>query len=301
MKKLPLTMIIFLISIVLISGFIESERFSDIREDHRGLSSSHPAFINEELLDERFLIESDNRKPPRDEGIIFADNIKKSDGMVERLEGAILDLKEKGNDVRELEQMVENYSFLVSEAKNNLSKADASSSLLDKQTYLALSKDNIILANSELKDIFDKMQTYFPKPVSIAGNDSLTAQGSGIIILSGDLNIELSLYMGKFSVVDFAGDLNIDTEGMYSPEIITEKVIPSNDSKFPQTMLSYRDIEGNVNLSGSVLTVVIMGDNASLFVKGNGEAELYGNGTYYLSNGNVEREGTWSSSIFDID
>ncbi len=301
MKKMPIAMIMFLIFIVLISGFVESSSFSDVREENHDQLSTHPAFISNELSDEGFFFESGNRKAPRDENIIFADNIKKSDEMVGRLEGAILELKEKGNDVQELEEMVDNYGLLVSEAKNNLEKADASSSSLDRQKYLSLSKDKIILANSQLKDIFDKMQTYLPKPTSLSENDKLTIQGSGIVILSGDLDIEFSLHMGNFSVVDLAGDLDIDTEGMYSPEIIAEKAIQYNDPKPPQMMFSYKDVEGNVSLSGSALTLVIMGDNVSIFAKGVGDSELCGKGTYYLDTNSMEQEGIWVSPIFSID
>ncbi|WMW21411.1 hypothetical protein RE476_08330 [Methanolobus mangrovi] len=302
MKKMPLVLIMSLIVIVLISGFIDSVRNSDVHGEHHGLLFSQPDYISKDLSDDNPSFASGDKPAPKDESIFLADNIKKSDEMVERLDSTIVRLNEEGNDVQELEQMVDDYALLVSEAKDYLSKADASTSLSDEQKYLALSRDKIILANSELKGIFDKMQTYLPGPVSISGNDSLNVNGSGIVILSGDLDIDLSFSMGKFSVVDYAGDLHISTDEIYSPEIVLERAIPSVDPEKTQKLYSYVDVRGNVTLSGSELTVAIMSDDdVSLLVKGTGEAELYGNGSYYLDNATMGKEGTWISPIFDID
>jgi hypothetical protein len=301
MKKMPLVLTMFLIVIVLISGFIDSARNSDVYGEHHGIFISHPVYVSKDLSDGAPSLGSGDKAAPKDESAFLADNIKKSDEMVARLNSTVVRLNEEGNDVQELEQMIDSYALLVSEAKEYLSKADASSSLSDEQYYLALSRDKIILASSELKGIFDEMQTYLPGPVSISGNDSLNVKGSGIVILSGDLDIDFSLAMGKFSIVDFAGDLDILTDEVYTPEIMSEKAIPSDNSETTQKMFSYVDVQGNVTLSGSEFTVAIMSDDVSLYVKGTGEVELYGNGTYYLDKAIMDKEGTWISPMFDID
>ena len=301
MKKMPLVLIMFLMVIVLISGFIDSVRNPDVHGEHHGLLFSQQDYISKDLSDDDPSFASGDKPTLKDESIFLADNIKKSDEMVARLDSTVVRLNEEGNDVQELEQMVDNYALLVSEAKDYLSKAEASTSFSDEQEYLALSRDKIILADSELKGIFDKVQTYLPGPIGISGNDSLNANGSGIVLLSGDLDIDISLSMGKFSVVDYAGDLDISTDEIYSPEIVSQRAIPSVDPETTQKLYSYVDVQGNVTLSGSELTVAIMSDDVSLLVKGTGEVELYGNGSYYLDNATMGKEGTWISPIFGID
>ena len=52
--------------------------------------------------------------------------------------------------------------------------------------------------------------------------------------------------------------------------------------------------------SGQNLTVAIMSNDVTFKVTGTGEAELYGNGTYMLSNSSTDEEGIWIPSIFDM-
>ncbi|WP_094227257.1 hypothetical protein [Methanolobus psychrotolerans] len=298
MKKIPLLIVMLLISLVLISGLINSSKYYDVHGRYGPMLSQHPVHLSKDLSYGKPSFTYGNLAFPKDEQIFLADNIKKSNEMVERLQATVERLKNEGNDVQELDKMVEYYALLVSEAKDYLSKSDASTSLSDEQKYLELSREKIILANSELKDIFAKTQIYLPGPVSISGNDILTVYGRGILILSGDLDIALSLSTGEFSVIDFAGDMDIDTAELYSSEGMSAKVISSGDPGNPQKMLSYVGVQGNVTLSSSELTVAIMGEDIGLLVRGTGEAEFYGNGTYYLQNATVNKEGTWISPIF---
>jgi hypothetical protein len=224
----------------------------------------------------------------------------KSHEMAIRLTEAVKRLKKEGRDVRELERMVDDYTLLVFESREYLLKADNSSSFSDRQSYLIMSRERMIRADSGLRGIFNEMQSYLPGPIRILGNDNLAIEGNGIVILSGDLDIIMSLSMGKFSVVDLEGDLVIKTDESWAPDIKYDKVITSDGPGKPHMMQSFSAACGNMSISGSMITVAIMANDASIIVNGKGEAELYGVGTYCLDSSTTRTEGIWSPAIFDV-
>ncbi|TQD24957.1 hypothetical protein [Methanolobus vulcani] len=288
MKKMPLTVLIILMLMVVISGLADSDDshpYSDDRQDdHRGRSAPP--------LDVFTL------SPTMNEESFLEDNIDKSESMVLRLENASQELENKGNDVSDLKGMITYYSHLVSESRSYLEMANSAYSEDEKQKFLGLSRESIIKANSELKPILDEMKEYLPGPV-ILENNTLNAQGSGVAILSGDLEMSFFLTEGKFSVVDFDGNMIIDMDADYSMESPSERMLPTDLAK-SHTMESYIDVTGNVSISGSACTVAIMADNMTLTATGQGEIELIGNGTYYLDNGiSEEQENVWMIPIFE--
>ena len=206
MKKMPLIVLIFLMLLVVISGMTDSgdtQQYSGEIEEQSDVLFNPPFDMKESHKSERTILYIVPYSPPVNEKVFLADNIEKSEEMVKRLDGVIVRLNEEGKDARELEQMVDNYAFLVSEAKKYLSLAENSSVSSDEQQYLELSRENIVRANSELKPIFDKVKTYLTGPVSISDNNSLVAEGSGVAILAGDIDVSFFLSDGKFSVIDF--------------------------------------------------------------------------------------------------
>ncbi|WMW26069.1 hypothetical protein RE474_04930 [Methanolobus sediminis] len=298
MKKLPLIVLGILILMVLISGLSSRDRHPD-NGDHSKMTSSQPEYINNELYGDVPSSVSEEKVKQQNEKDFLADNIQKSDETILRLEDSIDRLASEGNDVSDLEKMVMDYSSLVSDASSYLEKADSADSVSDEQKYVALSKDKMVQSDILLKKIFMSMHNYMPGPVKITENDSLDANGSGVIVLSGDLDVDLSLSSGKFSVVDFEGDMSIDTDGLLSSNIITEGAVSASATEEPHHMLSYSDVQGNVSLSGSGMTIAVMGDNTTLHVTGVGEIQLYGDGSYYLDNSSAVKEGVWLSPIFE--
>lgn len=294
MKKMPLTILIILMLMVVISGLADYDNMhphSDGRQDdHRDSSPT-------EILKFTHMV---SLFPAMDEESFLEDNIEKSESMVQRLQNASNELESKGKDVSELREMIVGYSDLVSESRSYLEMAKMASSDSEKQKYLDKSRKSIIKANSELKPILDEIKKYLPGTIVIT-NTTLSAKGSGVAILSGDLDMSFFLSDGKFSVVDFRGDLAIDTNADYKQEYAPEKD-GSNDIIMPHSMISYIDVTGNVSVSGSAYTVAIMADRIDLNANGNGEAELVGNGTYYLdSDAHEGKENVWMISIFERD
>lgn len=298
MKKFPLVILAILVLMVLISGLSDCGRHpgSGIHgEPYLG----QPEYMNKELYKEMPSAVSEEHMKPDAEKQFLEDNIQKSDDIILRLEESLERLANEGNDVRYLEKMVADYSSLVSEADYYLEKADSSDSVVEEQKYVALSKEKMVLSDILLKKIFVNMHNYMPGPVKITKTDILDANGSGVIILSGDLEVNLSMSSGKFSVVDFEGDMSIDTGGLTSPKIAKESVIATSATEDPHPMLSYVDVQGNLSMSGSGMTIAVMGENTTLHVTGFGEVQLYGDGNYYLNSSSAVKEGVWLSPIFD--
>ena len=298
MKKMPLVLISFLLLIVLIMGITASSKHPSDKHDHHDIFSEYSFNTVTGASDGGSSIPSGKPDLIRDEETFLRDNVKKSGEMAQRLEDMVQRLKE-GNDVEELEEMVEDYALLVSEADDYLSMAANSSSSSEEQEYLELSREKIILANEELNDIFRETRSYFPEALTLSRNENMNASGAGIVILSGDLDIGLNISEGKLTVVDFAGDLEINTEEFHATEVkIEQPMIPVSNTG--HQMLSYKDAQGNVTLSGSVLTVAIMSNDMILDASGTGEVELYGDGIYMLSDSGMESEGIWIPPIFEI-
>ncbi|MDI3485602.1 MAG: hypothetical protein PWQ50_822 [Methanolobus sp.] len=297
MKKLPLIILGILILMVLISGLSDSDRHSG--KEGPKMSSGQPGYINKELYEEVPSSISEEKLKPQDENEFLEDNIQKSDEIILRLEDSIERLETEGNDVSDLEEMVADYSSLVSDAGSYLEKADSADSISEEKKYVELSKENMVQSDILLKKIFVAMHNYMPGPVELEGNESLDASGSGVMILTGDLDVNLSMSSGKFSVVDFEGDMSVDTDGLLNLNMVTESAVSTSVSEDLHHMVSYVDVQGNVSLSGSGMTIAVMGDNTTLHVTGVGEIQLYGNGNYYLDDSGSIKEGVWLAPIFE--
>ncbi|MEZ5334112.1 MAG: hypothetical protein R2741_02160 [Methanolobus sp.] len=302
MKKMPLVVIAVLILLVVISGITDSGDIQgttgvhEDHEDHHGVTF-YSDFEHEPHEDGYSIVNIVENPVPRDETAFLEENIVKSEEMVVRLEGVLTGLKENGHSNPELEERINDYSADVSEARNYLSMAENSSSKSESKDYLKLSRDSIIRANLKLKPIFDDVKAYLPGPVKMY-NNALSAKGSGIVILSGDLDVEFFLYNGRFSVVDFSGDTVIDMEYDFDMEEMPEKG-PDDDLLMPHEVLSYLNVTGNVSVSGSEYTVAMMAEDIIIDASGTGEAELVGNGTYLFDNGTAVEENSWAKPIFE--
>ncbi|WMW26067.1 hypothetical protein RE474_04920 [Methanolobus sediminis] len=300
MNKMPLTVLIILMLMVVISGLADSDDvhsyLDDRLDDHR--NNYVPSMDRDSPPTEFFMITHMFSLSAMDEESFLEDNIEKSESMVQRLENASNELENEGEDVSELNGMIADYSYLVSESRSYLEMAKTASSDSEKQMYLDKSRESIIKANSGLKPILDEIKKYLPGSVNIT-NTTLTAKGSGVAILSGDIDLDFFLSDGKFSVVDFSGDLVIDTEADYKQEFAPDKD-GSYDMIMPHAMISYLDVTGNISMSGSAYTVAIVADIMTLTATGQGDVELVGNGTYYLDNGiSEEQENVWMIPIFE--
>lgn len=298
MKKLPLVILFVIILMVLISGLSDRGRHPGDGKNSE-LPPGQPEYVYGELYTEFPSSVPGEQMSPNNEKAFLEDNIQKSDEIILRLEDSLKRLESEGNNVSDLGKMLTDYSSLVSDADSYLEKADSADSFSEKQKYVALSKDKMVQSDILLKKIFVDMHNYMPGPVEITANDSLDARGSGVIVLSGNLGINLSLSSGKFSAVDFEGDMVIDDDELVVPGMAAEAVVSTSSDEALHNIVSYVDVQGNVSISGSGMTIAVMGDNTVLHVIGSGEIQFYGNGSYYLDNSDTVKEGVWLSPIFE--
>ncbi|MDN5309231.1 MAG: hypothetical protein PWP14_625 [Methanolobus sp.] len=310
MKQAPIIFVIILISMVVVSAFIGPG--SDITSPERrgeGPFSSSERPPGERRLDDfpdRFFIQDTQMTSDR---AMLEDIIGKSEQISRRLAVSIIILKQEGEDVEEMESLLDEYTLLVSDARMYLEMSDISagsdpvdSSLNDSQVNslicqseeecLAKSRESITQANLRLKNIFGKLSPYLAPHAVIPENGSLHAQGNGTIVLFGDLDVSLSVSRGRISYTDFNSDLTVRLENGPTPSV--------SSTEAGQEVVSYTNITGNFSLSGSGFMVEIVGEDISLLATGKGRSELFGNGIYYLKEGNVPgKKQIWKPPLFE--
>ncbi|WP_406655571.1 hypothetical protein V7O62_07180 [Methanolobus sp. ZRKC2] len=307
MKRTPVILLMFLISLVVISAFVGADNSDNDPWERRGdgpmsVISPNPAREFDKNPSGNFL-----KLPFHANDVKFLeDNIEKSEIISLRLNDTVRRMKAEGNDVEKLEKLLEEYNLLVEDSKmylemanvpDNVTQADITGSESkyseEEQKYLEESRKSIIRANLLLRDIFHEFRPYLAPHVRIPDNGNLSAEGKGTVILSGDLDVEISLSEGRISYVDFENDLSIEAEETTEPEIIR---MP--DMK--REIVSYENLNGNITLSGSGFIMELTGENISLDATGTGKAELFGNGTYFIGNDSIPgKKHIWVSPLFE--
>lgn len=306
MKQAPIVFLLILISMVIVSAFIGPG--SDvISPESRG---DGPFSLPERPREDRHFddfgtVFGQDTQLITDDRAMLEDIITKSEIMSQRLETSIVILKQEGEDVGDMESLLDEYVLLVRDARMYLEMSDTSAgtapvngslnSSLACQTEeecLARSRESIAQANLRLKSIFGMLSPYLAPHARIPENGTLVAEGNGTVVLLGNLDVRLSLSSGRISYVDFNEDLSVRLENDASPQVSTTDA--------DQEIISYTNMTGNVSLSGSGFMVEIVGEDISLAAKGTGRAELFGNGIYYLEQGNVPgKKQIWKPPLFE--
>ena len=236
----------------------------------------------------------------------------KSDAIALRIESEIKRISEAGENVEELEEMLAKYNELIGQAKENQELAretirnrngDDEGSIDDANRYMREATRNIQEANKVLKELFDELKSHRRGgSVSLDGAGTLTTEGSGTAVFSGDLNMTISATNAKLVIKDLAGDAEIIIDGEYT------KVNDDDDSEAGEEgdagdeedeadddnnrALVYHDFTGTTHITGSRLTVMIHGDDLTITAEGEGSSILSGRGSY-----NVEKAGVSSEDM----
>lgn len=312
MKQAPIIFVIILISMVVVSAFIGpgSDITSPERRGEGPFSSSErpPGDRRLDNFPDRFFIQDAQMTSDR---AMLEDIIGKSEKISRRLAASIVLLKQEGEDVEDMESLLDEYTLLVSDARMYLEMSGTSagtdvvnSSLNDslnssftcqsEEECLAKSRESVTQANLRLKSIFGKLIPYLAPHAVIPENGTLHAQGNGTIVLFGDLDIRLYVSHGNISYTDFNSDLAVRLENDPTPFI--------SSTEAGQEIVSYTNIKGNVSLYGSGFMVEVVGEDISLLAMGKGRSELFGNGIYYFEEGNVPgKKQIWIPPLFEND
>jgi len=311
MKGALILFLAILISMVIISDFGPDNDIISPEEQRWGTMpfTGHPS--GDRRLDDQFsgMVFGQDAQLTTDDRAMLEDIITKSEIMSRRLADSIARLKQEGEDVGNMEVLLAEYTRLVGDSRMYLEMSNASSGTVplndsedsslvctSEEECLASSRESLLQANTRLKDIFGELRPYLAPHAMLPENASLVAQGSGTVVLLGDLDIHMSLSDGKISYVDFENDVSVRLENDVKPEV------SATDAK--QKVVSYNNVTGNITLSGSGLMVEIIGTDISLAATGAGKAELFGNGIYYIEDANVPanipvKRQLWKPPLFE--
>ncbi|MDW7730829.1 MAG: hypothetical protein SCH66_00185 [Methanolobus sp.] len=309
MERTPAIFLMFLISLAVISALVGADDSGHSPWERRGDEPMSVSPLNSarEINDRSpGIFHVQRTEILTDETTFLEDNIAKSEAMAQRLDETVSRLNAEGNDVDKLEKLVADYTSLVDNSKMYFEKANAtdgidptdstgstSGSAEDGHEYLERSRESIIQANLLLRDIFHELKPYLALHARIPDDARLSAEGTGTVVLSGDLDVDMSLSAGKLSYVDFKDDISIEMQDSTEPEMIR---MP--DMK--QELVTYENLTGNLSLSGSGFIMELTGEDISLIARGTGEAELFGNGTYFIGNGSTpEMKQIWIPPLFE--
>ena len=304
MNKSPLILLLFLLSLVIASALIDSDDVDPRFEDGRGdkyLHSSHP-FDYHRSSAGNFGSFMERPDPNADEMFFLEDNIIKAEAISPRISEFVAFAKEEGNDVERVSILLDEYNLLLKDARLYFELANGSTVRvpeddvnipeMTQEEYQDLSRRSIMQANMLLKDIFRELRPYISGNVVRIGDDSFVAEGSGMVMLSGDLDIDLSVLNGKISYMDLKKDLNV---GFENGDKVHETVWGSS-----KNMVLYENFTGNVTFSGSGYNLAIIGDDLTLSSSGTGEVQFFGRGYYYFTDtdGPVKKQ-LWVPSLVE--
>lgn len=208
--------------------------------------------------------------------------IKTSENMAVRLENEIARLESNGEDVTELKAMLEEYRILISEAKAyqlqavNATDANERAEIVKNMN---MAGQKIREANTLLREMLKSLKQHREGLVVLAGNETLTAEGKGTAVISGDITLSFTATDAKLVIKDMAGDAVINTsEASYGSSNIDAGNSSSNNRAFV-----FHNLTGTVIIEGSRLTVMIRSEDMSLSVDGEGTVVLSGDGSYELN------------------
>lgn len=220
--------------------------------------------------------------------------LNKSVSLSERLSKEIETLQQKGEDTTELEELLQEYNDLIEQARQNRERAREAYQNGDdtSREYWSTSAENLKDANSVLAEISQILRTYRHGLVSLDGDGTLTAEGNGTAVMSGDIKAEMMINDAQLVIKDLAGDAKVMITNKDS-EIILE--LDNSLADDPKRALVYSDLTGKVSISGSRLTVMVRGNDLDLEVEGVGSAVLSGEGTYTAGTGKESKQ--WASQF----
>jgi len=216
--------------------------------------------------------------------------IDKANDISDRLNVTIGELEDEGVDTANLRLNLEEFNakLVCVEENYELAKDAVSDGAInpgDVQQYIRNASRCIGEANNILREIFRELRTlegYRNGAVILNGTGTLDASGSGTAWIAGSLDLALSCDYGTLMVHDRAGDMEINVTGN-----------GVKDQSGRWTM--YHGFDGTADITGSDVSVALVGSGIDLTVTGTGRAILVGDGTYQVSgyDGGMISSGDW--------
>jgi len=225
--------------------------------------------------------------------------LERGESISDRIEAEIERLAEAGVDTEKMEQLQYEYNDALQDAKDSHNKAtqpfdehngfddggvledaeDAGEFLDEAGGLMGETQPQLRDSHSVLREIFAELKEHRPGSADLSGTGKLIATGNGKATMSGDMEAKISARGGILTITDYDGNAEVDVTGYGTKEDIGDGVV------------RYSGFDGTAGISGSSVTVVVLGDDIELTVEGTGSAVLRGYGTY-----DVEKDGRHTSS-----
>ncbi len=199
--------------------------------------------------------------------------ISRTDDMGDYLENELQRLRDEGEDVEDLQRKMELFNGIVENARQTKRSADMAhnnnSPKKAKQQYFESAKD-MYRSHLVIKEVLQDPRISLPGQVTLE-NNNISIYNDGYVSLSGDLNIQMSSQNATIALIDPRNNASINLEATYTTA-----------EKDQMKTTVYERFSGNMELSGSGLTVLITGDNVSIDASGRGKVLMKGSGTYII-------------------
>jgi hypothetical protein len=225
--------------------------------------------------------------------------LERGESISDRTEAEIERLAEAGVDTEKMEQLQYEYNDALQDAKDSHNKAtqpfdehngfddggvledaeDASEFLDEAGGLVRETQQQLSDGHPILREIFAELKEHRPGSADLSGTGKLTATGNGKATMSGDMEAKISARGGILTITDYDGNAEVDVTGYGTKEDIGDGVV------------RYSGFDGTAGISGSSVTVVVLGDDIKLTAEGIGSVILRGYGTY-----DVEKDGRHTSS-----
>ncbi|UGV39858.1 hypothetical protein J7W08_06915 [Methanococcoides orientis] len=192
--------------------------------------------------------------------------LEKSDDVSESLQDEI-DQVEDEEQAAELQELLDEYNRLIAEAKALLEEGNLEDAI-----------DKTKEANEVLREILDEMKESRDGYVNMTGEGALNAEGDGTIVLSGQFNVTINATDAMLVIKDLAGDAEIDVSGA-TYDVVNQQTEDGYRASV------YDNFTGDALINGTRLTVMVSGEDLTVFAEGTGSASLSGEGTYKVGAG----------------
>ena len=225
--------------------------------------------------------------------------LERGESISDRIEAEIDRLADADVDTSELEQLLDEYNEALDEAKDSHEEVkelfgthngfdddgvledaeDARKFLGEANSLMRVTHQQLKDVTAVLRDIFAELKQHRPGSADLSGTGTLTASGNGVATMSGNMEVEISAHGGILTITDYDGNAEVDVTGYGAKEDLGNGAV------------RYSGFDGTASISGSSVTVAILGDDIELAAKGTGSVVLRGYGTY-----DVEKDGRRISS-----
>ncbi|WP_440955770.1 hypothetical protein ACSAZK_02035 [Methanosarcina sp. Mfa9] len=227
-------------------------------------------------------------------------NIDKAEAISMQIELGIKYFQADGQDIGRLQELLEEHTRLIEEAKEYRELADSVSgeenSYETRKGYLVRSQESMMQANLVLKEIFGEFQRLMPGNEKINETERLSAEGSGKAVLSGSFTLNMHLENGILAILELSPDSAVYIKGDYRFE--------EQKTEGPHTVFLYHIRSADIEIPGSRKAVLLNAENVSLTAsEGKGQATFFGNGTYTIEDagGMKEEEKIWANSPAEMN